>query len=374
VELTGRQREQLSDALRAAFDYDRLEQVLSYRLDKSLQDITLAKSFEHVVFAVIRRAEAEGWTAKLISSSRDAVPDNSRLLAFAQQFGLVSTGESRQSLEQTIVKTNSFLDVDQWRASLGRTEPCVCRVEVGIEGRTIFGTGFLVAPSLVITNYHVVEAVVMGEQGKTTAAGHTAKAGDVVVRFDYKRLAGGDVVNEGVEYRLDEDWLATSSPVSSADGKGAGGALPGEDELDFALLRLRDPPGDEPIGGRGEDGAVKRGWIELSAAEHQLVPDSPLFILQHPKAAPLKLALDTQAVISINANGTRVLYRTNTEGGSSGSPCFDQNWTLVALHHSGDPEYDGITPPEHNRGIPIAAIRRLIEARGLAGALGAQEL
>ena len=78
-------------------------------------------------------------------------------------------------------------------------------------------------------------------------------------------------------------------------------------------------------------------------------------------------------MISVNANGTRVRYRTNTEPGSSGSPCFDQNWSLVALHHSGDPNFDGIKQPEYNRGIPIAAIRSLIEARGLAGALGAQE-
>ena len=41
---------------------------------------------------------------------------------------------------------------------------------------------------------------------------------------------------------------------------------------------------------------------------------------QHPEGTPLKLALDTEAVISLNANNTRVLYSTNTEPGSSGSP------------------------------------------------------
>ena len=48
---------------------------------------------------------------------------------------------------------------------------------------------------------------------------------------------------------------------------------------------------------------------------------------------PLKLAPDTEAVLSVNANGTRVRYANNTEPGSSGSPVFDINWNLVALHH-----------------------------------------
>ena len=373
MELTGSQMEQLSDALRSAFDYDRLERLLQYRLGKSLQDITLADSLAQIAFDVIRLAEAEGWTTSLVSCSRDAAPGNSRLLAFAQQLGLVSTVASRQSLEQTIRETNSFLDIDKWREALGRAEPCVCRVEVKVQRGTTYGTGFLVAPSLVMTNYHVAEAVIMGEQGKTTASGSSAASGDVVLRFDYKRSAEGDVVNPGVEYGLADEWLETSSPLSDADLKGGDAVLPAEDELDFVVLRLSKPAGDEPIGGRGEPGAVGRGWIELPSAAHDFVPKSPVFILQHPEATPLKLALDTEAVISVNANGTRVRYRTNTEPGSSGSPCFDQNWSLVALHHSGDPNFDGIKQPEYNRGIPIAAIRSLIEARGLAGALGAQE-
>jgi V8-like Glu-specific endopeptidase len=31
----------------------------------------------------------------------------------------------------------------------------------------------------------------------------------------------------------------------------------------------------------------------------------------------------------------KIHYRAPTEGGSSGSPVFDQNWELLALHHAG---------------------------------------
>jgi len=34
-------------------------------------------------------------------------------------------------------------------------------------------------------------------------------------------------------------------------------------------------------------------------------------------------------------------YTTDTEPGSSGSPCFNDQWELIGLHHSGVPKMDG---------------------------------
>jgi V8-like Glu-specific endopeptidase len=80
------------------------------------------------------------------------------------------------------------------------------------------------------------------------------------------------------------------------------------------------------------------------------------------------LGMDMDSILGENDNGTRLRYRTNTEHGSSGSPCFDCDWNLVALHHYGDPAYH--KNPEFNQGIPIRAIRQLLESRGKAGDLG----
>jgi hypothetical protein len=99
----------------------------------------------------------------------------------------------------------------------------------------------------------------------------------------------------------------------------------------------------------------------------------PLLILQHPRAAPLMLALDTQGVTQRNANKTRVRYTTNSEPGSSGSPCFDMDWGLVALHHYGDPAYSDPAyndQPVYNQGIPIHMIRERLQRQNQAGALG----
>jgi len=73
-------------------------------------------------------------------------------------------------------------------------------------------------------------------------------------------------------------------------------------------------------------------------------------------------------MIGTNTSATRVRHRTNTQAGSSGSPCFDRNWNLIALHHYGDAKYGHA--PLFNQGIPIAAIRKQIEEKGLGGALG----
>ena len=106
---------------------------------------------------------------------------------------------------------------------------------------------------------------------------------------------------------------------------------------------------------------------EVPTAAPALYPRMPLQILLHPRAAPLKLAVDTDAVTRVNANGTRVRYATNTEAGSSGSPCFDMDFLLVALHHYGDPQYH---QPKYNQGIPIGKIRDRLTRVGRAAALG----
>nr|MDJ0775010.1 serine protease [Mastigocoleus sp. MO_167.B18] len=254
-------------------------------------------------------------------------------------------------LERIVKRTNSFLDVNQWREKLGIIEAQVCRIEITKKNNfQSFGTGFLIAPNVVITNYHVIEPVISGK----------ATPSNVILRFDYKRLPEGKVVNPGIEYRLIEDedenyWLIDQSPYTDND-------LPTIDELDYALLRVDGVPGEETVANNSVPDTPKRGWINLPEEPYyQFSPDTPLLIVQHPHAQPLKLAFDTDAIIDINENGTTVKYKTNTEGGSSGSPCFDINWNLVALHHSGDPSYN----PSYNAGSPFSAICRRLEKQGL---------
>lgn len=361
--LTGAQYEQFSKVLRAAFTPQQLRRLLQFKLDKNLDNISLAGDYEQLVFDLIGQAEREAWTDRLLLAARQSNPSNPTLLAFAQQFGLAPANlPGRPELERLIVATNSLLDINGWRQRLGQIEVQVCRVE--LKGQPA-GTGFLLGPSVVMTNYHVVEPVIQGGFGYTPA--------DIVLRFDYKRLSDGKTLNEGTVYGVAKaGWLIDSSPYSDVDSQPPPkSATPAEDELDYALLRVDGAPGDEAVGGGGDPQAPRRRWIDLPQGDHDFRANPALYIVQHPKGEPLKLALDNQAILDVNANGTRVTYRTNTEPGSSGSPCFDQNWNLVALHHSGDPDQFA---PTWNEGIPFGKILALLKKRDHDALLGEQQL
>jgi hypothetical protein len=163
------------------------------------------------------------------------------------------------------------------------------------------------------------------------------------------------VANPGREFRLAADWLYDFSPYNAQEAAGQEDALPTAGELDFALLRLAEAPGSQPVSEKTDD-ASPRSWVEISGRTYDFPQGSPLFIVQHPSGGPLKLALDTQAILGLNSNGTRVRYRTNTAAGSSGSPCFNSEWELVALHHSGIVKY--------NEGVPVALIADFLKQRG----------
>jgi hypothetical protein len=192
-----------------------------------------------------------------------------------------------------------------------------------------------------------------------------------VLRFDYKRSAEGSTVNSGIEFRLTNDlarWLIDASPPSPLDSQPEPKVgVPQTDQLDYALLRLQDAAGATTIGAAGDFRDAKRGWIAVTPPAAAPKQGAPLFIMQHPAGQPLKLAFSGNGIIGVNANSTRVRYDVNTEAGSSGSPCFDLNWSLVAIHHSGDPTF---SQPTYNEGIPIGAIVALMNQRGVAGVLG----
>jgi Trypsin-like peptidase domain/Effector-associated domain 1 len=90
-------------------------------------------------------------------------------------------------------------------------------------------------------------------------------------------------------------------------------------------------------------------------------------IIQHPGGGEKKLSYLANEVVYVG--GDRVQYLTDTEPGSSGSPVFDLQWRLVALHHSGGYMPEPGTSSERtflrNEGITIDAI-----VRGLTAAQG----
>jgi len=344
--IPGDQWEKLSDALRDAFRKpNRFEEFVTYRFSKNLYDITIADDLQKLAYDLIDEADRQGWLKTLILGALQSNPGNKKLIAFSQDFfadnwdfldtSLPIELSERGSRERIIRETNLFLDVDTWLENLSRIQAQVCRIE--FPKGTAQGTGFLITPNVVITNFHVMEEVI----------NQNVNYNKVVLRFDYKKLVGGKS-SDGTEYRLTEDWLVDQSRYTD-------NPLPTVDELDYILLKVDGNPGNSIL---GEKDSSERGWIKLPTEKYEFSPKTPLSILQHPNGQRLKLAFDTDAIIGVNENHTIVKYKTNTEPGSSGSPCFNIDWELVALHHMG---IEG----EYNGGTPFSTICSRLERQGL---------
>ena len=371
--ISGADHKALAEALEKAFpNPNLLDQMLIARLDQPLSGIAAPYPLSQATFDVVTFYKAKGHVLRLIAAARASQPDNPQLALVAERFHLATNTAPAAQLEKIVKRSSVPFPVLVWRERLARREVCVCRIEIRTNNGMSYGSGFLVGPDLVLTNHHVMAPAIAARGGAYDAGGLSARPEQVVVRFDYKALDDRSAVNPGVEIALAEDWLVDSSPPSAADLQPLPKRdVPTIDELDHALIRLREPVGAQPIPlGRDTDpGAKMRGWIELPEAEWPFADQTALFILQHPQGAPMALALDLEARMAVNKNHTRVTYQTGTQPGSSGSPCFNQFWNLVALHHAGDPLYPDLQPGAFNEGIPISQIVQRLKRLNLTEGL-----
>jgi V8-like Glu-specific endopeptidase len=160
-----------------------------------------------------------------------------------------------------------------------------------------YGTGFLVSPKLLITNNHVLE--------------DAGVAGASRVEFNFQ---------EGFDGKLMPSVFVNFDPSAFFATNKA---------LDYTLVALKGELGS----------AAKFGWNGLSAAEGKIIVGEYVSIIQHPSGERKQLALRENQVIDVLPDFLH--YRTDTSPGSSGSPVFNDQWEVVALHHSGVPRKDG---------------------------------
>lgn len=357
TELSGELWRQLRDALTSAFtSYEDLQTFVQFYFNENLANFAAPGGLQGVVYKLIQKSQSEGWTEKLFRAARTEKPGNPRLLAL--ELVVTAPGSptpprplDESALEQVLRRDVPTLKLDGLLHTLGEIGCRVCRVEINGLPR---GTGFLIGPSCVITNYHVMQQVVAG----------VVTADKVKVRFDYR------TDYNGVTYGLDlapGAWLVHSSPYAPFEAKNLQGGTPTLDELDYTVVRVDGVPGKKAIGANASPDAPRRGWVKLPAGDPPALPkDMPLFVVQHPQGRTMEIAIETHGVIEVNANRTRLRHGVNTDPGSSGSPVFDLTGNLVALHHAGDPA----TLPVYNQAVPIDTIRASLERAGKFDEIG----
>ncbi len=344
LSLDGPKRQTLRKALLSAFpSWPELRRMTSDYLDLPLATVTAENNnLQTQAFDLIEWAQARGKMSDLVIGARYANADNPDLYVFAQKLGLNSSDQGKSTLEAFVGSNHTFLDVAVWRGQLSKLEWPMCRLDVDSLGA---GTGFLIGPDVVLTNHHVV----------SKAIGAAISPTRVSCLFDFK-VAEDQVLSAGTRFALadGDKWTLGSSPHSKHDLESdPKSGDPTANELDFAMLKLAQPAGQLPAG--GFKNGNPRGWIKLASDAVDFSTMAGISILQHPSREPLKLAIGMNEQIVLNDAGNRIRYSVPTLPGSSGSPVFDTDWDLVALHHSGDPDS---LKPEYNEGIPISAIAK----------------
>lgn len=276
-----------------------------------------------------------------------------------------SLNGSEGDLQKIVNALAKFQDTAVFRLELAKREARVLRIELSGRGE---GTGWLVAPDLVITACHVVEKA-FDDWGAVRARLDFK----IVPELERRVLEPGRLVGLSSEPLLAHCGHAIRTLELSELG-----ADPSM--LDFALLKLAEPVGSQGLGLNGK-GDEQRGWFELPTGAHSFDPHEGLLVLGHPQlsgdseAGPMKLtfALPSEARLTLKEN--RVRYSVNTEGGSSGSPVMDQDFRPLALHQAGQegqPAWDktGQWTKGFNQGIPlhliVAAIRKQAKPETLA--------
>ena len=300
--MTGPQRKKLCLALEAAFlEPDDLAQLVSFGLNKNLEAIVKPGALNSRIFNLVVKCEAQGWLEQLLVAAREENPGNDQLKLvgweIGQEIGIEPRHPDEGELQRIVVDASKFQNPDNWLVEMAGRLKTVCRVESS-RGMAA-GTGFLVGPSLAMTNRHVVNEF--------------QNDADPVFRFDYRILPDGKPLRAGAEYKLAKDWLVAESPVG---------------QLDYALVKLKGKPGEESPGQGAK--SAPRGW--LKPCDYAFQKGEPMVIVQHPKGRQMEMAFGSV----LDATGKEwTTHSVSTEEGSSGAPCFNSSLELVGLHYWG---------------------------------------
>ena len=198
-----------------------------------------------------------------------------------------------------------------------RAARAVCRVRLGDTrgAPPDFGTAFLVAPGVVLTNHHVIR--------------DRESAQNALFEFDVE---------------VDLNWVERAKRVFSGQPL----ALFWTDPLlDVTILAL------SPVAHEGTP-ITDYGFLPLLPTSGKAVAGEYVSIIQHPQGAPKQIVVrENQVVRPQDLPGESFLYyRADTEPGSSGAPVFNDQWDVVAVHHLAVQARDPKGVPLNRKGEP----------------------
>jgi S1-C subfamily serine protease len=286
---------------------------------------------------ILAEAATAGATRRLVQAVRDQQPGNPRvafldaLLAArpcpvsAAPLALDGPGFDDKVGEHEALLFGDDLTMPAGRvgaliATLGKLierAPAVCLLRVESAAGEFYGTGFRISNDRVLTNHHVAFPK---EQSPTKIY---------------------------ADFGFDVDAAGASLMAKSLPGDIA--SIVADQADDWAVVRIADMDPAWPV-------------VDLAAAPEPRAGD-PAYILQHPNGQRKRLGFVRNTITDLDARFVR--YLTDTEPGSSGSPVFDADGRVIALHHKGGRAAEiGGKPVTKNQGVLISRVRDGLKAKG----------
>jgi endonuclease G len=212
---------------------------------------------------------------------------------------VTATPAEAQGMFERIIKGNDLTGINYLEKGL-RAAKSIGRIHVlDSSGEPLgFGTGFLVAPGVLMTNHHVLP------DADIAAASF--------VEFDYE-LDGAGHDRQTYTYLLrPQDFFFN------------------HESLDFAVCAVA------PTAREKKRPIRDFSWLKLQRATGKALLAEYLTIIQHPGGQRKQICVRENQVLRLDTD--TIWYATDTLGGSSGSPAFNSSWQVVALHHLGVPQ------------------------------------
>jgi endonuclease G, mitochondrial len=286
------------------------------RIDPQTQKANAQPGLMQAAKEAVEKQKVQDKTLKSEPSveSRLAATDSPDRIAF--RLDLISRNDPK-ALERLIGKRN-IVSVNFFARGL-QTAKAVCRIKtLGlVAGPPDYATGFLITPNLLITNNHVLP-------DPETASRSLAE-------FDYP-LDANFVETRGRIF----PFVPSEAFYTSVD-------------LDFTIV------GISPMGHDGTP-IADFGVLPLIPVSGKGLINEHVSIIQHPQGGTKQVVVRENRIIELdktkfpNLNPAFMHYTADTEPGSSGSPIFNDQWDVVAIHHQAIGDRDDQDRPLNKQG------------------------
>jgi len=162
-----------------------------------------------------------------------------------------------------------------------------------------YGTGFLISPSLFLTNHHILPNVYYAQHSQ--------------IEFDFEMDEMYQLKQSHYFQLATEKFFYTSK------------------ELDFTIVAVN-------LFSVNSSSLSEFGHLVLTEASGKSLQTESVSIIQHPEGSDKHITIRNNKVLGRFKE--YIHYEADTMSGSSGSPVFNDQWDVVALHHSGVPKKD----------------------------------